>query len=79
MKWAQKPLQTPDDAGFSFVWVDLELDLIAYEHLYPVQTHLAGQVREHRLVVPQLHAEHRIGKRLVDDPFNNLRFRHICA
>ena len=52
---------------------------IADKHLDPVQTHFPSEVREHPLATLDLYLKKSVGKRLIDDSINNLRFGHICV
>src|SRR5262249_35463978 len=68
------------DARFAAVWIELQLNSIPDQDLYPVQTHLAREIREYGFLTTfELHAELSIRKRLIDDSLNNFRFRHMCA
>jgi len=70
----------PDYPSSPAVRVQLELDLVAYENFYAMQTHLTGQVREHGPTTGiELHAKKCIGERLFDDPFHHFPFSHICT
>ena len=77
-KWYRR-LHPPCDPRATAVWIELHLHTISDEHLDSMQTHFPGQVREDVLVVRQFHPEERIGKCLIDDPFNDFWFSHICA
>lgn len=72
-------LNAPYDARPPTIWVELDLHAIADEHLYPMQTHLTGEIRKYRFLRRELNAKERIRERLFDDSFYDLCISHICA
>lgn len=61
------------------VRVELQGDLVADKHFYPVQTHFSGEVREYQFTRIEPNPKERIRERFFHDSLYNCRFGHICA
>jgi hypothetical protein len=72
-------LEPPRDPGASAVRIELDGDFIADQNPYPVQTHLACEVRERHLSGRKFDPKKRVRKGLFDHSFHDLGFSHICA
>src|SRR5438067_4720857 len=56
-----------DASALQVIRRKLDQDAVARQHLDEVEPDLAGDVGEHLVPVRQLHFEHRVGQRLLDD------------
>src|SRR3989338_539322 len=72
-------LGASDDARSSPVRVEPYLHFVTDKHFNSMQTHFAGEIREHALSAFKLHLKKSVGKRLIDDSMHNLKFSHICV